>query len=99
MTRQQDNKTTTKAILRDDLLFLSFLSSKNLFSLIITYTLVQIVNCNVGRSRVVGGAEARPGQFPHQVVISNSKTRLNMLFSPTLPQLENIVQQTEQPAT
>ena len=25
-------------------------------------------------------------------------TRLNMLFSPTLPQLENAVQQTEQPA-
>ena len=29
---------------------------------------------------------------------SAKETRLNMLFSPMLPQLENAVQQTEQPA-
>ena len=40
--------------------------------------------CDVGRSRVVGGAEARAGQFPHQVLkLINKKHFKNIYISKT----------------
>jgi len=40
-----------------------------LFAVLIGATLLRSGFCDVGRSRVVGGAEARAGQFPHQLSI------------------------------
>ena len=37
--------------------------------------------CNIGRSRVVGGAEAIPGQFPHQVIKDIIKKILVLEYS------------------